>query len=197
MRAAVILALLVGCQVAQPVNSPAPVRNVDAMIGRTVLLDSPGCTGIRVGGGHIVTAQHCVEGNYLVGELYTGYTVEYISPDYDFAVLAGDEPYMPATLTSAVIGEHVYVVGYPVSIDDNEQQLTVTDGVFTGATDGYLERVTAYGYYGNSGGGVWNDAAELVGVLVEIRPALDGWYGTAPMPAHSYMVPVDLVARFL
>lgn len=168
------------------------------MIDNTVLLESPGCTGVRIGGGKVLTAQHCVEDKYEVGDVYTGFTVDYISPDHDFAVLSGDTPRPLMRLPDARVGEHVYVVGYPVSVDDGEQHLTVTDGIVAGPVHNDQQRITAYAYYGNSGGGCWNDAGELVGILVQIRPFEGGYDGyPAPMPAHSYIVPTKYIRPVL
>jgi V8-like Glu-specific endopeptidase len=162
-----------------------------------VLLVNPGCTGVRIGRGQVLTAKHCLDGRGL-GADYGPYTVKYVSWTYDYAVLQGDTAHEAVTLSDAVPGEHVMVVGYPMSIDDQKQHLTYTDGLYTGVeTAEHMQRITAYAYYGNSGGGVWNDAGELVGILVEIRPASLGEYGPVPMPAHSYMVPVRLVKGVL
>lgn len=184
--------LLSGCHPALP-EAPRPV---EGMIAHTMLMKDPGCTGVRVGGGLVVTAAHCLNDRVL-GDLYTDLKVGYISPHHDFAVLSGDTPVSPVWLVDARIGERLYVVGYPGSIDDDTQPLTVTDGVYTGVTSGNMERITAFAYYGNSGGGVWSETGALLGIVVEIRPAGDGNYGPVPMPAHSYMVPIRYVRSVL
>ena len=195
MRSYRILLLLVGlagCHTA--LADTEAVRPLDDAISHTVLLKDPGCTGVRIGGGLVVTAKHCM-GSRHEGDRHSGMTVGYISPDHDFAVLKGDAPIMSVWLRDAKIGQHVYAIGFPVSIDDGKQHLTVTDGIVAGPADSEdQERITAYAYYGNSGGGVWGDGGEVVGILVEIRPSgtADGGY-PVPMPAHSYMVPISFV----
>ncbi len=168
--------------------------NVGAMVTRTVKLNGPGCSAVRIGGGRVVTAKHCV-GSKRIGDVYSDLVLEYLSPSYDFVILKGDVRLTKVVMSDAIIGEHVYAVGFPGSIDDGKGHLTVTDGVFTGVEDGYMQRITAFGYYGNSGGGgVWNNRGELVGILVEIRPTdatYDGY--TAPFPASTYMVPVKYI----
>lgn len=163
------------------------------MVARTVLLKDPGCTGVRIGSGQLLTAKHCLNDEQAVGDDYSGYTVRYIDPVHDFIVMDGDKWLARVSLPNALVGERVYVVGYPQSIDDGEQHLTVTDGVYTGVEHESMQRLTSYAYYGNSGGGAWNASGELVGILVEIRPADIGQYGPMPMPAHSYMVPTRLI----
>ncbi len=193
-RVSVIALLLLGGCAAALADSPAkPERPLDGAIAHTMLLKDPGCTGVRIGGGLVVTAKHCMN-ERVVGDLYTGLTVGYISPDHDFAVLKGDAPVMAVWMRDARIGDHLYIIGYPQSIDDEKQYLTVTDGVFTGVTDANLERVTAYSYYGNSGGGVWDDDGALLGLLVEGRRT-SSTVGGYPvfLPAHSYIVPVRFI----
>lgn len=184
---------LAGCGAAADlVTAPkAEDGGLGVALAHTILLKDPGCTGIRVGGGLVVTAAHCVDEMEL-GADYSGFKLGYVSPDYDFAVMSGDKEIDPVALVDAAIGQHVYVVGYPVSIDDGEQQLTVTDGVFTGAVDGYMQRLTSGCYYGNSGGGAWS-ASGLIGVVVEIRPVADTQYGPLPFPFHCYTVPAKLL----
>lgn len=196
MRGLLLALLLSACAGTVTVETQATVRPVEVMLSRTVLLNDPGCTGVRIGGGQVLTAKHCIAGedsSLKVGDDYSGYTVSYIDHDHDFIVMVGDRPLDRIRLPNALIGERVYIVGYPQSIDDSEQHATVTDGIFTGVEYEGMQRVTAYAYYGNSGGGAWNEAGELVGILVEIRPVGVGQYGVVPMPAHSYMVPTRLI----
>ena len=193
---ALVLALgLAACQVATPVQVPTPVRAVDRMIAHTAKLD--GCTGVRIGGGKVLSAAHCLEDGMGKGDTYSGLTIEYVHSAFDYIVLTGDKPIERVRMPDAVIGERVYVVGYPVQLDESVQ-LTVTDGVYTGASDQYMERLTALAYYGNSGGGAWNEAGELVGIVIQIRPT-DGSYGPfpSPFPGYTYMVPVDLIRPHL
>lgn len=168
-------------------------RPVDVMIARTLLLDNPACSAVRIGGGKVLTAKHCME-KRVVGDLYGAYKVAYIDADHDFAVLTGDPYSELVTLADAAIGDHVYVVGWPISVDDGKQYLTVTDGVRAGPSVRDEDRITAPAYYGNSGGGVWNDRGELVGVTVEIRPT-SATYNDLPAPlvGHTFMVPSRLI----
>jgi S1-C subfamily serine protease len=190
---------LVACQPVKAAEIPAVPSPIERMVERTVLLDNPGCTGILIGRGYVLTAQHCVEGEYGVGDVYSGYTIKYIDPVDDFVVMTGDKARVAVALRDVTLGEHLYIVGYPASIDDGEQYLTITDGIYTGVvltrdTGAQLQRVTAYAYRGNSGGGVWNDWGELIGVHVEGRYLDDN---TTRREAHSYMVPIAKIRPHL
>lgn len=146
----------------------------------------------------MLTAKHCMN-DRKVGDPDSGFVVGFISPLHDFAVLTGDTEISPVAMVDAIIGEHVYVIGYPESIDDGQQYRTVTDGVYTGVTYNDMQRVTAFGYYGNSGGGVWNDKGELLGVLVQMRPT-DATYHDkypTPFPAYTYMVKIKYVRKVM
>jgi S1-C subfamily serine protease len=90
------------------------------------------------------------------------------------------------------VGEHIYVVGFPVQLSTGKQALTVTDGVVAGPINGDGEvRITAPVYFGNSGGGVWGDDGALIGIAVNIY-AYSGT-GSYPMPyaAQAFMVPAE------
>lgn len=198
---ALALALLSACA-GQPYvatnDGPTPVEN---MIAHTVLLEDPGCTGIRIGGGKVLTAKHCMD-DHPVGSVYTGFTVEYIDAHSDFAVLSGDAPATWVTMPDASEGERVYVVGYGMDINDGKQRRATTDGVYTGVeiddSSGVLQRITAFAYYGNSGGGVWNERGDLVGILVQGRFTGATYNGyPVPFPCYQYMVPIRFVREVL
>lgn len=193
----VLLALgLAACQVA-PVQSPEQVNPVRAMIARTVLLEGAGCTGIRIGEGRILTAEHCVS---EVGEEIGPYVVQYIDEDVDFALLSGDDPILRVRMPDPEPGDHLYVVGYPATLEeDGEQRLVVTDGIYTGYEYEGYQRHTAYSYGGNSGGGVWSDAGDLIGVHVAgmyTGGTLSGGY-KLKVEAHAYMTPIRFVRKAL
>lgn len=210
--AVVLGLLLLSCaQVPPPV---APNAHVPDMVARTLRLevDCPddvergdsGGTAVRLGHHMVLTAKHITEdreGCTYIGHAPDGnpdVALKYVraAPDDDVAMLAEVADLPPAEMVAPVAGEHVWAVGYPVR-PDGDQVLTVTDGTYTGALwdatyDGVewgtQARITAPIYFGNSGGGAWNDRGQLVGITVSMITVA---------PGMSYVVPVDRVVLWL
>ncbi len=168
---------------------------MEVMVSHTVDLET--CTGVRIGGGLIATAKHCTD-ELEVGDTYAEHEIGFVSPDHDFSILKGDKEIDPVHLDDAVFGERVFVLGFPTQLE-NKSQLTITDGIFTGVTDGDMQRITNFCYYGNSGGGAWSASGGLLGVVVELRPtnATNGKKYPVPFPAHCFMVPSALLREAL
>lgn len=204
---AAVLAACTGCvgQTAPEAAPPAGTEVVAYAVRHSVLLDPPGCTGVEVIDGVVVTAKHCLEDDAEVGDAFgdpvKAGTVQYVSPHRDFAVIA--YPALPDAhsqyirMRPYVLGEHVYIVGYPMQLRSREQELTITDGIIAGPIDDGDVRTTADAYFGNSGGGVWGDDGALLGILVNINaaPAIPG--SPMPYPGQSYMVPIKYVRPVL
>lgn len=208
MRTIIVLAALLTACAGQQYVEPAPsdTEVVAYAVRHSLLLQPPGCTGVEVSEGVVVTAKHCLEDDDVVGNPFgdpaKAGVISFISAGHDFAVIA-----YPASAIAAeayinmrpyVIGEHVYIVGYPVQLRSDEQALTVTDGIMAGPTDDSGDaRTTAEAYFGNSGGGVWGDDGALLGILVSINaaPGLPG--APMPYPAQTYMVPIKYVMKAL
>jgi hypothetical protein len=206
MRFLVLLALLGSCA-GQPAVRPEPPRQVDTVafaIRRSVLLRPPGCTGVEVADGVVVTAKHCLNEGAVAGDAFGNSalagTIRYVSPRHDFAVI--EYPRLQPgihkiAIRDYVIGEHVYIVGFPTQLRSGEQELTVTDGLMAGPVDSEgTARTTAEAYFGNSGGGVWGEDGALLGILVSIN-AVPSAYGPMPYPAQTYMVPMKHVFKHI
>ena len=177
----------------------APIRPVAHAVQHTVFLAGSGCTGVAVGGDRLVTAKHCVPDDAKAGDAYEGGELLYISPSYDFAVARLPGPHVRIALRAGELGEHIYVVGWPVQLGSGEQALTVTDGLVAGPVDAEGQaRITAPVYFGNSGGGVWADDGALVGIAVSIYAAhVDGYDQPVPYVGQSFMVPIEHVIAWL
>jgi S1-C subfamily serine protease len=207
--ALVLLTACTGCVAQQPVGAaqpsqPSQVDTVAYAIRHTLLLDPPGCTGVEIGDGLVVTAKHCLDDGAVVGNPFgapdEAGEIAFISFRHDFAVIKYPRLPSPQTMIHMrpyVVGEHVYIVGYPLQLRSREQELTVTDGLMAGPVDDEgAARTTAEAYFGNSGGGVWGEDGALLGILVSIN-ASPGLGGPMPYPAQSYMVPVKYILPVL
>lgn len=203
MRRLVVLAVLLAACAAPraafaPTLTPDSPGPVVGAVKRTVYLRKSGCTGVLMGNGRMVTAKHCAPDDATVGAAYEGGKLHYISPTYDFVVVDFPNRGRAVKLHKAPMGEHVWVVGYPVQLGSGEQELTVTDGVVAGPVDSEGQaRITAPVYFGNSGGGVWSDRGELVGIAVAIYAAHLDLGRPVPYVAQSFMVPVELIRPYL
>jgi hypothetical protein len=197
------LAACTGCvgQLPTEPEAPSQVDTVAYAIRHSVLLDPPGCTGVEVQDGIVVTAKHCLEDGAVVGNPFgapeAAGKIAWISFRHDVVVI--EYPRLRRStdkvlMRDYVIGEHVFIVGYPMQLRGGEQALTVTDGLMAGPVDDEgTARTTAEAYFGNSGGGVWGEDGALLGILVSINaaPGLPG--APMPFPAQTYMVPIKYV----
>jgi S1-C subfamily serine protease len=96
------------------------------------------------------------------------------------------------------VGETVYVAGYPQIFADNKVYLSVTRGVLatvnvspnnSAVDSGLFHRIDAQIYFGSSGGGVWNEDGDLVG-LVDVIFAHDVEDGySVPYDGQYYIKP--------
>lgn len=201
MRAVVLAVLLASCSQLPTAEAPTlPFNPVQYAVDHTVYLEGSGCTGIVVGPNRVVTAKHCLPDEALVGQDYEGGILVHISPSHDFAIVAKSTNLLGfIEMRTHSLGEHLYVVGYPVQLESNEQELTVTDGVAAGpANDDGEARITAPVYFGNSGGGVWSDDGQLLGVAVSIyAAAVEGYRYPLPYAGQSFMVPISYVEVWL
>lgn len=163
--------------------------------------------------GILLTAHHCVarkeigDQTLVKQQLYDGHTVvgifmaqaEYVAADAknDLALLRLTDraraPYsMEATIATAApsIGDGVWVVGNPLGLDN-----TVTRGIVsakhrkTEKHEYWQTDATIIG--GSSGGAVYNDQGELIGVVSAGMSAIVGF---RPIPLGiNFIVPLDRV----
>lgn len=201
LLAAVLALALLACAAPAP-EAPKPLNPVTQALAHTEFLTKMGCTGVRVAAGVLVTAKHCVPDDAKDGDPVEGTdgTLKWVSPTEDFVVIVepvkGPEEFIP--LRKADLGEHIYVVGYPIQLGSREQELTVTDGIVAGPVNDQRMRITAPAYFGNSGGGVWADDGSLVGIAVAIMVVrLPGVPWPLPYPGQSFMVPIEHVRPWL
>ena len=174
---------------------------VDDLISYNVIIMGPDMRG-RCGGTllniglpdeyYVLTASHCVLDNdsrmlrYGYIEHEQGvfrFKIESLDRRVDLALLrVTDEDFEPNLIaelspTGLNVAQPIWVIGFGAGIKD-----VVTRGIvsklnennWSGQPNTLLD-VTAF--YGNSGGGVFNNSHELIGVIIQIGPGgpRDGW----------------------
>lgn len=165
--------------------------------GSAVLLDSK----------HALTARHVVDevtpdcDIVLENFLYKVEVAQLVldnASDLAYLTLASPVAIQPVDMVQGKLGDHVVVVGYPTNLSSERQMLNVTDGIV--AAHNYVDnedRITAQVYFGNSGGPVFNDQGELVGIAVALfaRRLEQGW--PIPYDGVALMVPYRYMAALV
>lgn len=132
-------------------------------------------TGVVIGDGrHVLTCSHCIDPNYRnVVKFYdndTGHHGEvlYNNPNVDIAVLKFSNVLGPGVLIknsgTVKIGQEAFVVGFP----NNILQITALSANIAGFEPGFgfeAIRIDSSINHGNSGGPLFNDKGELVGIV--------------------------------
>jgi len=156
----------------------------------------------------VLTAAHVVVGIAETGSKLIAVSLAYddkikvmsvkkIDVISDLALLEGtnderfDGPYAKISGGTPKIGDAVIVIGAPLG-----DERTVTSGIisnFQSFNGQELYRLTNPCFYGNSGGGMFNDKNELIGILNSIQ-ALGG---IIPVPGASFAVTVTSIRTFL
>lgn len=170
------MALLMGC-------TTVPTNHYSAMRASTVKLvsgDATG-TGVVVDENCIVTAFHVVSEGKISAHTAGGTTydakIRASNPDADVAVVCAEKALDAPAAKIAAKAPQIYAqlctMGFPLNTD-----YYLTCGLFEGG-----DRYSAPTAPGNSGGGVWNDAGEIVGLADAIAV-----YGTMAFPHMAMMV---------
>ena len=164
-------------------------------------------------GKQIITNKHVIEGAYKIfvrngfGELRYA-TVEKISEYDDLALLTLDEPYNPDYSIQIPenynlrTGQSALIMGYPLVSQLGESSPSFTQGVVS-KTTGFFDdpgtyQLTSKLNKGNSGGPVFSDTGELIGVAVQkINTTLLIEYDGYIIEDVNIAIHVDRVRRFI
>lgn len=123
-----------------------------------------------------------------------------ISDDRDLALLisyskeVSDGPYVELAGSAPSIGDQVWAIGGPLG-----KRLTVTKGIVSNFEKGkkkQLYRFTAEIFFGNSGGGLFNERNELVGVVHGMQYIIIG-FNTIFVPGAGFAVSLKDIKSFL
>ena len=166
--------------------------------------------GVAIGQHEILTCYHVVDGakSFLIKTYDSENKLlhdENIMPDnvittkkagsafgmIDFAIIKSKKELKPVSITKEPkIGEKVFIVGNPY-----RQANTVTEGTFSGygVLNGYnYMKFTGLVNYGNSGGGLFNENGELIGITA--RMFIDDDKKTCNI---GYAIPIDDIMKEL
>ena len=164
-------------------------------------------------GKQIITNKHVIEGAYKIfvrngfGELRYA-TVEKISEYDDLALLTLDSPYDPAY--SLIIpdnytlktGQSAFVMGFPLTSALGDSAPSLTEGIVS-KTTGWGDNIGTFSFTskankGNSGGPIFTDNGELIGVTVSKLPKKDFLVNQEFIPEDvNFGIKIDRVKRFI
>lgn len=118
----------------------------------------------------------------------------------DLALLIGiipqkqDGPYVVLAKERPVIGSNVWVIGSPTGIERNVTRCVLSTIIYSKGVRMY--RTCAEVYFGNSGGGMFNDNQELIGIMVQIALS-SNWPGPVVVPGSGMAVSLPHIKKFL
>lgn len=126
------------------------------------------CGGVWVGENKIITANHCIDSELMsLGEvtyvtfdgiLGVGKVVKRLLGE-DLALLETEMSHHYVVVSSSFrVGDRVHIVGHPIGLG-----WSYTVGIISAHRGEYIQ-VSAPIFFGNSGGGAFNEAGELVGI---------------------------------
>lgn len=132
----------------------------------------------------IITAAHCVAlfGSHAIeinnGEIYSVKLVDAVFMDSDLALLCTYEempiqPYARILLSEPRIAEDIWAVGYGARVKDVITRGIVSKIGTTGHAGRPMNLMDITGWYGNSGGGIFNKHGQLAGVVSQFGPQFD------------------------
>lgn len=152
------------------------------------------CTGVvlNADSGHILTAQHCVEGKPPIALTVQGRHAELVRANklLDLAVVRGDlkdAASMPLAKEAPEMGTPVAILGYAWGAKALHAQFGHVSAVLK--DDGWL-MIDAVAIGGDSGGPTISAAGELVGMTRQVRYSM---FGAAHL---ALMVPVEAIRDF-
>jgi S1-C subfamily serine protease len=194
------LVLLSGCtshpnfQNLIDVNVLVTTEDQEPICGGTII--SKGLVSVRV-----LTAKHCIvsdlgiprEFAYIKVSDLEFYKVKILKHDSskDLAVLETVEPlfnYLPvATIgNNRELGDSIWLTGFGAGIEDSFSAGILSKLNVVGWGGEMCDMVDSMGFYGNSGGGVFNSKNELLGVVLQFGPQqapITGWLYVSSLPA--------------
>jgi len=121
----------------------------------------------------------------------------------DLALLMGyakevsDGPYVRVATKSPNIGDTVWAIGTPMSVKSTVTKGNLSNFVWEEKPKRLTYRFTADVFFGNSGGGVFNERGELVGVVDSISYLRMSVFSSMLIPGGNYAVGLEEIRKFL
>lgn len=187
MKLALLVLLLCGC--ASMGTSMATSGQFNRASSVRVSTNQGHGSGVVVSSKCVLTADHVVKDAKQINTGVVMHIVKQEDDPVDLALICADAPLnMPAVKLGDVpqIDDYVYVVGDPI----------IYKGVVTEGRYEDTNMITAHCAPGNSGGGVFNKAGELVGVADAIT-GYPGDSGVIIFPNLCEIVGIDTIKDFL
>lgn len=158
----------------------------------------------------LLTAWHVVDGMYpdtvFIGliDSQTIKTVKVVkfNKEWDIALLEGtlkessDGPAVVLSDQDPRLGEDVWVIGHPTGIVGNITR-GVVGSILTLASGQRILRIDAAVYYGNSGGGIYNQAGEFVGLVFALEQRRQNPFSSEIVPGGGIGLSTKSVHQFL
>jgi S1-C subfamily serine protease len=201
-----VLCLLFGCVVdkikviPQPTTPPEPEMSfVEGLIDSTVQVWATCPDGTSGSGSGVVisqtdiyslvaTAAHVAESATcsLKVDGKACYLMKINREDDTAIIWCAPSSRTPRALVAPVLGEPVWVVGYPFQLHGSKTQLQVTTGNVSAVFDDRF-KYSAPSYFGNSGGPIFNARGQVVGLVVLLYSAgRNPWGRIIPMPGEYF-----------
>lgn len=206
---------LMGCVCTAQTASVEPSRKkfVERLEDKTIALTdinkegnmAPYCSGVWVGKNKILTAAHCVDDKpvafYMVKDDIGADIVRMavklrVDENSDLALLMADPETTPAHRTAELskekpwAGQKIYIEGHTASMWWTFSEGVVSSNIRTVFEDGKTPaiQISAPAWFGNSGGGAFDDNGDLVGLC--------SWLSVKG-PNLTFFVPNDELKEFL
>lgn len=161
----------------------------------------------------VLTAAHVIKGmekkkkdihvSFNYSSAITPMKVYKISEEKDLALLIGnsneksDGPYVKLAMKSPNIGDDIYVVGSPMGLKSTVTKGIIGNFVWEKNPKRLVYRFSADIFFGNSGGGLFNENGELIGVVVSMSYLQISMFSIMLVPGGNWAVSLEEIRKLL
>lgn len=169
-----------------------------------IVMDKSHGSGVHIGNGYIVTAEHVIHGEKTVqtrdmhGQVRTA-IVLWSHPEYDLALLwvdkIGSLPSSPMACATPFLGQEITAAGNPLIIEFVMSYGRVATAPHSNARWLEVVAISMPIAGGMSGGGVFDDKGRVIGVMVGMP--LQGMGFSHTYVGYGYAVPSSIMCKLL